>query len=141
MERTRFDLTARRVARLDPVGFFIWLLTAFGQFLRFAGWLDPRSAPQEAETEVTGDTLARLEEVAGEAPPWLFPGEVQTGPDPGMFGRLQKQIGQWWEDLRPDPLPDSRYQVSPRVVNLTATPERDPPAPACPSPTPDTLSW
>ena len=108
MERTRFDLTARRVARLDPLGFFAWLLTDFEQHLRFAGWLDPRSTPPGTDPEVTGDTLARLEELAGDAPPWMFPVEFQTVPDPGMFGRLQNQVGLWWEDLRPDPLPDSR---------------------------------
>jgi hypothetical protein len=140
MERTRYDLTARRIARLDPVGFFTWLLTAFERFLRFADWLDPRSAPQQAEAEVTGDTLARLEEVAGDRPPWLFPVEFQTVPDAGMFGRLQRQIGLWWEELRPDPLPDSRYQVAAAVVNLTGTAQSAPASREYCFPT-DNLSW
>ena len=141
MEPTRYDVTARRVARLDPLGFFLWLLTAFEQTLRFGGWLDPRSAPQGTEAEVTGDTLARLEELAGNAPPWRFPVEFQTVPDAGMFGRLQQQIGLWWEDLRPDPLPGSRYQVSAGVVNLTGTPESAPASREYRFPTPDDLSW
>jgi hypothetical protein len=141
MERTRYDLTARRIARLDPLGFFIWLLTAFEQFLRFAGWVDPRSAPPGEEAEVIGDTLARLKELTGDEPPWLFPVEFQTKPDPGMFGRLQRQIGQWWEDLRPDPLPDSRYKVCAAVVNLTGTPESAPASREYRFPTPDSLFW
>jgi hypothetical protein len=140
-ERTRFDLTARRLARLDPVGFFIWLLTAFEEYLRFAGWLDPRSTPQGADPEVTGDTLARLEARDGVGAPWLFAVEFQTAPDPGMFGRLQKQIGEWWTDLRPDPLPDSRYQVCAAVVNLTGTSQSAPASRDYRFPTPDGLHW
>ena len=141
MEQTRYDLTARRVARLDPAGFFAWLLTDFEKFVRFAGWVDPRSAPQGTEGEVIGDTLARLEELARVAPPWLFPVEFQTVPDPVMFARLQRQIGQWWEDLRPDSLPGSRYQVCAGVVNLTGTPESAPASCAYRFPTPDGLFW
>ena len=121
MEPTRFDLTARRVARQDAAAFFGWLLTGFDQHLRFVSWLDPRSSPEQSVAEVTGDTVARLESVTAVSAPWMFPVEFQTSPDPGMFGRLQRQIGQWWEDLRPDDLPDSRYQVACAVVNLTGT--------------------
>jgi hypothetical protein len=141
MQPTRFDLTARRIARLDPVGFFCWLLTEFERFLVFAGWLDPRSTPEAAESEVTGDTVARLEELTQATPPWLFPVEFQTVPDPGMFGRLQKQIGEWWLDLRPDELPDSRYQVCAAVVNLTGTRQSAPASRQYHFPTPDGLSW
>ena len=141
MERTRFDLTARRVARLDPVGFFCWLLTAFVQTLRFAGWLDPRSTPEGADPEVTGDTVARLEALVEMGPPWLFPVEFQTAPDPGMFGRLQKEVGEWWNDLRPDELPDSRYQVCAAVVNLTGTRQSAPASREYRFPNPDGLSW
>jgi len=79
MEKTRFDLTGRRVARLDPTGFFSWLLTAFAENLRFAGWLDPRSTPAGADPEVAGDTVARLESLAEVGPPWLFPVEFLCG--------------------------------------------------------------
>ena len=126
MERTRYDLTARRIARLDPAGFFGWLLTDFEKSLRYTGWVDPRSAPQGTDPEVIGDTLARLEALAGGGTPWLFPVEFQTTPDPAMFGRLQTEVGQWWQDLRPDPLPDSRYQISAAVVNLTGTSQSAP---------------
>jgi hypothetical protein len=140
MKGTRFDLAARRVARLDPLGFFCWLLTDFARWLVFAGWLDPRTAPESGDQEVTGDTVARLETVAEVAPPWMFPVEFQTVPDPGMFGRLQKQIGQWWNDLRPDALPDSRYQVCAAVVNLTGTCQSAPASRLYRFPT-DALTW
>jgi hypothetical protein len=141
MERTRYDLTARRVARLDPVGFFCWLLTEFARSLRFVGWLDPRSTPEGTNPETIGDTVARLEQIQEVAPPWLFPVEFQTTPDPKMFGRLQVQIGQWWIDLRPDDLPDSRFQVSSGVVNLTGTRESAPASRLYHFPTPDGLNW
>jgi hypothetical protein len=141
MKQTRFDLTARRVARLDPTGFFCWLLTDFARSLVFTGWLDPRSAPEAAGSEVTGDTVARLEALAEVGPPWMFPVEFQTVPDPGMFGRLQKQIGEWWNDLRPDELPDSRYQVCAAVVNLTGTIASAPASRQYHFPNPDALSW
>jgi hypothetical protein len=141
MKGTRFDLAARRVARLDPLGFFCWLLTDFARLLVFVGWLDPRSAPEGDDPEVTGDTVARLETVAEVAPPWMFPVEFQTVPDPDMFGRLQKQIGQWWNDLRPDALPDSRYQVCAAVVNLTGTRQSAPASRLYRFPTADGLSW
>jgi hypothetical protein len=140
VERTRYDLTARRVARLDAVAFFCWLLTAFAQHLRWATWLDTRTTPEAPDPEVTGDLVAHLESVSVAAPPWMFPVEFQTVPDPGMFGRLQKQIGEWWSDLRPDELPDSRFQVCCAVVNLTGTRQRAPASREYRFPT-DGLTW
>ena len=82
MTQTRFDQAARRVARLDPVSFFTWLLTGFAKYLRFRRWLDTRTTPGvEEESEQTGDTVAELEAVDAPAPPWLFPQEFQTEPD------------------------------------------------------------
>jgi hypothetical protein len=141
MEPTRFDLTARRVARLDPAGFFCWLLTRFPETMRWAGWLDPRSAPPESDAEVTGDLIARLNALHQVGPPWMFPVEFQTTPDPKMFGRLQTQIGQWWTDLQPDDLPDSRYPVGAAVVNLTGTSASAPASRLYRFPTPDKLLW
>jgi hypothetical protein len=120
MTTTRFDQAARRVARLDPAGFLAWLLTGFEESLRFRRWLDTRTTPRPEDPELTGDTVAELEAL-GAAPPWLFPVEFQTEPDPDMFGGLLCQGGQLWQDQRPDPLAGSRYQLAMAVVNLTGT--------------------
>jgi hypothetical protein len=138
---TRFDQAARRAARLDPVGFFCWLLTEFAKYLRFVRWLDPRTTPPPGQFEPTGDTVAELAALGEVAPPYLFPVEFQTEPDPGMFGRLQKQLGQAWEDQRPDHLPDSRYQLCAAVVNLTGTRQSAPASRDFRLPGPDGLWW
>jgi hypothetical protein len=85
--------------------------------------------------------VARLEALEEVGAPWLFPVEFQTVPDPKMFGRLQKQVGEWWNDLRPDELPDSRYQVSAAVVNLTGTCASAPASRENRFPNPDGLFW
>lgn len=125
MTATRFDLTARRVARVEPVSFFTWLFTGFKKYLKYHRWLDTRTTPdaEDDSGEQTGDTLAVLEDVTQPAPLWLFPQEFQTQPDPDMFGRMMRQGGQMWLDHRPDDLPGSRYQISFGIVNLTGTRE------------------
>lgn len=122
MNQTRFDQAARRLARLDPQGFFAWLITKFAKYLRFCGWLDTRTTPGLVQpSEQTGDTVAELEALDEPAPPWMFPQEFQTQPDPDMFGRMLRQGGQMWLDHRPDRLPGSRFQLAMGVVNLTGT--------------------
>ncbi len=126
MADTVFDQSSRRAARLDPPGFFAWLLTNFVLVLRFVRWLDTRSTPQPGQREQTADTVAELQELQRPAPPFLFPVEFQTTPDPMMFGRLLIQLGESWQHLRPDPEPGSRYQLGAAVVNLTGTSESVP---------------
>jgi hypothetical protein len=65
--------------------------------------------------------VAELEQVEPPGPPWLVPTEFQTQPDPTMTGRLLKKLGSLWLEHRPDPLPDSRYQLAAVVINLTGT--------------------
>jgi len=107
--------------RLDPVGFFTWLLTNFAVVLRFVRWLDTRTTPRPGGREPTADTVAELQALQEPGPPWLFPVEFQTEPDPDMFGRLLVQLGNSWQQLRPDPEPGSRYQLGAAVVNLTGS--------------------
>jgi hypothetical protein len=121
MADTAFDHASRKAARLDPVGFFCWLLTDFGTWLRFARWLDTRTTPKPGERESTGDTVAELLSLLRVEAAFLFLLEFQTDPDPLMFGRLLRQLGQLWEDHRPDALRGSRYQLAAAVVNLTGT--------------------
>jgi hypothetical protein len=55
-----FDQTARRTAKRDPPGFFLWLLPRLNSALRFTGWLGARTAPQPPEGELTCDALAEF---------------------------------------------------------------------------------
>ncbi|HYT93330.1 MAG TPA: hypothetical protein VEL76_31730 [Gemmataceae bacterium] len=121
MAETVFDQASRRAVRLDPPGFFAWLLTNFAVVLRFVRWLDTRTTPRPGGREPTADTVAELQGVQQAGPPWLFPVEFQTEPDPDMFGRLLVQMGNSWQQLRPDPEPGSRYQLGAAVVNLTGS--------------------
>jgi hypothetical protein len=121
MADTVFDQASRRAARLDPAGFFAWLLSSFPAVLRFGRWLDTRSTPPPGRREPTADTVAELHALHEPGPPWLFPVEFQTEPDATMFGRLLVQLGEAWQHLRPDPEPGSRYQLGAAVVNLTGT--------------------
>jgi hypothetical protein len=126
MAETVFDQSSRRGARLDPAGFFAWLLTGFAAVLRFVRWLDTRSTPRPGGREPTADTVAELAGLTEPGPPWLFPVELQTEPDPNLFGRLLVQLGESWQHLRPDPEPGSRYQLGAAVVNLTGTSQSAP---------------
>jgi hypothetical protein len=126
MADNRFDEAARYVARLDPSGFLDWLMPGFTACLRFLRWLGERTTPLPGQPEQVGDTVAELAQTEPPGPPWLFPVEFQTEPDARMFGRLLRQLGSLWEEHRPDPLPDSRYQLAAGVVNLTGTSQSAP---------------
>ena len=63
--------------------------------------------------------------------------EFQTEPDPDMFGRMMKQCGDLWMELRPDENPGSRYQVAAGVVNLTGGETSVPASRVYVLPTPD----
>jgi hypothetical protein len=70
--------------------------------------------------ESVRDTLAGLEELTTHRW-WTLLLEFQAKPDPDMFGRLLIYLGTAWLELRPDPLPGSRYLLAASVVNLTGT--------------------
>ncbi len=66
------------------------------------------------------DTLAGLQELPSQRW-WTLLLEFQVKSDPDMFGRLLIYLGTAWLELRPDPLPGSRYFLAAAVVNLTGT--------------------
>jgi hypothetical protein len=140
MSQNVFDQSSRRIAVMDAPGFFGWLLTDFDAHLRFNRWLQTRTTPNPGDPEQTGDTVAELLPVGDPAPPWLFPVEFQTEPDPLMFGRMMKQCGDLWMELRPDDNPGSRYQVAVAVVNLTGGTTSAPASRVYVLPTPDGLT-
>jgi hypothetical protein len=115
-----FDAACRRLAKLSPVGVLTWLLSAFADYLRFARWLDTRSAALPGVPQGVRATLAELSELrSGRA--WALLLEFQAQPDPDMFGRLLVYLGTTWLEIHPDPLPGSRYGLAAAVINLTGT--------------------
>src|SRR6266545_1442012 len=58
-----FDQAARYVIKLDPAGFFAWLLGGL-VVLVFREWLDTRTLPFPGERDRTCDTVARLDDPA-----------------------------------------------------------------------------
>src|SRR5690348_16624181 len=75
-----YDVTARRAAKREPVGFFRWVLPHLDSALTFAGWLDARTAPAAPETELTCDALAEFVAAARPEEPWMLVAEFQTEP-------------------------------------------------------------
>ncbi len=117
-----YDWACRRLAKLGPEALLGWLLTTFAQHLRFGHWLDTRTASLPGLPQGVRDTLAGLQEQATHRW-WTLLLEFQVQPDPDMFGRLLIYLGTTWLELRPDPLPGSRYWLAAAVVNLTGTRE------------------
>jgi hypothetical protein len=126
MSDNRFDEAGRYLGRITPSDFYRWALRRFWRGLQFGCWLGERTTPLPRQPEQVGDLVAELEQVEPPGPPWLAPTEFQTQPDPTMTGRLLKKLGSLWLEHRPDPLPDSRYQLVAVVINLTGTQESAP---------------
>jgi hypothetical protein len=126
MSQDRYDLTARRLARLFPVSFFCWLFRDFLKYLSWQRWIDTRSTPEEGEGQTTADLLAELEETTRAVPPWALLTEMSTEPDPEMFGRLLKELGDVWLTQRPQKERHARFQVAAAVINLTGTRQSTP---------------
>ena len=84
-EETKFDEAARFLLRQGGGPLLAWLLEEPPEELRFRGWLDSVLTLPGTKERLC-DAIARLETAAG-APQALMV-EVQTRPDPSMFGRL-----------------------------------------------------
>ena len=116
MTRNYFDQAARYVAKLDPPGFFRWVLRMSAVI--FHGWLDTRRLPFPGEKDRICDTVAHLEDPADPGS-WAVPAEFAIAPRAELFGRLLVYLGQLWEEERPTVQRGDRYQVGAIVVNLT----------------------
>ena len=117
MTRNFYDQAARYAAKLDPPGFFRWLLRMSA--ILFHGWLDTRRLPFPGEKDRICDTVAYLEDPAAAGEPWALVAEFAIAPRAELFGRLLVYLGQLWEEERPTAARGSRYQVGAAVVNLT----------------------
>ena len=115
---TTFDEAARFLLREGGGPLLLWLLHEPTDGLRFRRWLDS-VVTLPGTKERLCDAIARLETADGAPIAALV--EVQTKPDPSMFGRLSIGGGILWETVRPSDLPDDRYALMSLVINLTGT--------------------
>lgn len=119
MTANPFDQGARYTAKLDPPGFLGWLLPGLPPSAKYHDWLDTRSIPFPGDPDRICDTVAAIREGPKTPVWWAMPIELQTRPDPALFGRLLEYLGRLWLELRPPGLPKERFSVAAAVINLT----------------------
>ena len=122
----RFDTTARRTAKREPIGFFRWVMPRLDASLTFVGWLDARTTPHPPEGELTCDALAEFAIAGRPEEPWIIVTEFQTEPreddlgsaSPSMFSAFAASRG---------PASDRRlkYRVGGLMLNLTGPAQSD----------------
>src|SRR2546421_6163493 len=120
-----FDLTARRAAKREPVGFFRWALPRLDPALAFARWLDARTVPPPPETELTCDALAEFAAAERPEEPWILVAEFQTEPKTDDLERLLEYMLRFRRERRPASDPRLKYQVGGVLLNLTGPPQPD----------------
>lgn len=120
-----FDMTARRVAKREGVGFFRWILPSLGPALAFVGWLDARTAPPAPETELTCDALAEFADPARPEEPWILVTEFQTEPRHDDLERVLEYAFRFRRERRPQRDPRLKYLVGGVMLNLTGPPQPD----------------
>lgn len=118
-EPNDFDQAARLLAKSDPVEILAWLLDLPADQFRFVRWLDTRSLPFPGSADRVNDLVAHLEQVDPPGRPWLIAVEMQSDPDPVMFGRLLEYLGRLWQAEKPSPERGDRFWLGAAVVNLT----------------------
>ena len=121
----RFDVTARRTAKRDPVGFFRWTLARLDPALSFAGWLDSRTAPQPPVVELTCDALAEFATAGRPEKPWIIVTEFQTEPKENDLERVAEYAFRFRQEHRPSLDQRLKYRVGALILNLTGPRQPD----------------
>jgi hypothetical protein len=119
MSQNLYDQSSRYLARIDPPGFFCWLLGPRAEDFAFRGWLDTRAISFPGEPDRTSDMVAHLANLLEHGIPWALLLEFQIVPDPEMFGRIVRHLGALWSYVKPDVERGSRFWVGAAVINLT----------------------
>jgi hypothetical protein len=120
-----FDLTARRAAKRDPAGFFLWALPRLDPALSFVGWLDTRTVPSPPETELTCDALAEFAAAGRPGEPWVLVAESQTEPTGDDLERLMEYMFRFRRERRPSADPRLKYLMGGVILNLTGPRQPD----------------
>jgi hypothetical protein len=120
-----FDVTARRAAKREGVGFFRWVLPRLAPALAFTTWLDARTAPRLPETELTCDALAEFNDPSRPELPWIFVTEFQTEPGEDDLDRLLEYTVRFRRERRPTSDSRLKFQVGGVMLNLTGPHQPD----------------
>jgi hypothetical protein len=121
----RFDVTARRTAKREPVGFFRWALPRLDPALTFVGWLDARTVPQPPERELTCDALAEFATTGRPEEPWIFVTEFQTESKEDDLERVLEYMLRFRRERRPSSDERLKYRVGGLLLNLTGPAQPD----------------
>jgi hypothetical protein len=114
-----YDQYARYTAKLDPPGFFRWLLEGAEGNLVFTRWLDTQKIPFPGEPDRCCDTVAELTPADRLGPPQALVAEFTTRPDADMLDRLLEYLAGVRRELRHGPHGRDRYPVAAALVQLT----------------------
>jgi hypothetical protein len=120
-----FDQCARYATKLDPAGFFRWLLPGLEPHFAFHSWLDTRTLPFPGEADRTCDTVARFESAQEPQHPAALVVEFQSQPDPDMLDRLFEYLARLRRELRHGPQRQGKYPVVAALLNLTGPAQPD----------------
>lgn len=115
-----FDQAARYGAKLDPPGFFSWLLPEGDVKPTFRGWLDTRTIPFPGEPDRVCDTVAELAHENPESVSVALVTEFQTEPEADILERLLEYGVRVRREVRPDGYGRVRkLEVVSALLNLT----------------------
>jgi hypothetical protein len=116
----QFDQTARYAAKLNPSGFFRWLLGPPPFPLTFREWADTRRLTLPGDPDRTNDVVAVFDNSEVPERPFTLILELQTEPDPTILERL----GLYALTLRLELLGTAGARdIGVAVVNLTGSGE------------------
>jgi hypothetical protein len=120
-----FDQACRYTTKLDPAGFFRWLLGPLAGGLLFEEWLDTRTLPFPGEPDRTCDTVARFTHPRQAHRRVIWVADFQTEPDPLMLLRLLEYLARLLRERLHTPGAAERPWVGAALLNLTGPKQED----------------
>jgi hypothetical protein len=120
-----FDQAARYTAKLNPPGFYRWLLRDPDGNLGFRDWLDTRTVPFPGEPDRTCDTVGAFDNRSQPEEPFAVVTEFQTEPARETLERLAEYVIRLRRELRHGSERQGKYQVIGALVSLTGPAQPD----------------
>jgi hypothetical protein len=114
-----FDQAAHYTAKLNPAGFFRWVLARFAARFEFRRWLDTTQLTFPGEPDRVCDTVAEFVHATDPGQRWIGDTEFQAEPDADMLERLGEYAYRLRRELRFGPGQAGKYRVVSVLLNLT----------------------
>jgi len=115
MQEFSLDRTCRYLMKAESPGVMAYLLGTG----RFARWRDTKEVPYPSSPGLICDTVAEMIDDTRGGLPWAVIVEVQSAPDPRMFGRLVQYAANLWLGIYANDELFDRYEIGAVVINLT----------------------